>query len=149
MNPAIIPAGIFVIISIIGASVRHYFNLRNQKKYNVWILPTATFGMICLMLYVSIPKINTKIHKENLEIISFNEVNNIIKYRCGVCHAKNPTFEGFEHPPKGIIFDTAKDIINNHELESILVRVRKPNAPLNGVLDTVEVEIERKQKDYD
>ena len=43
----------------------------------------------------------------------------------------------------------AKDIINNHELESIMVRVRKPNAPLNGVLDTVEVEIERKQKDYD
>ena len=43
----------------------------------------------------------------------------------------------------------AKDILNNHELESILVRVRKPNAPLNGVLDTVEVEIERKQKDYD
>ena len=43
----------------------------------------------------------------------------------------------------------AKDILNNHDLESILVRVRKPNAPLNGVLDTVEVEIERKQKDYD
>ena len=43
----------------------------------------------------------------------------------------------------------AKDILNNHELESILVRVRKPNAPLNGVLDTVEVEIKRKQKDYD
>ena len=43
----------------------------------------------------------------------------------------------------------AKNILNNHELESILVRVRKPNAPLNGVLDTVEVEIKRKQKDYD
>ena len=43
----------------------------------------------------------------------------------------------------------AKDILNNHDLESVLVRVRKPNAPLNGVLDTVEVEIERKQKDYD
>ena len=29
-------------------------------------------------------------------MISFSEVNNIIKYRCGVCHAKNPTFEGIE-----------------------------------------------------
>ena len=43
----------------------------------------------------------------------------------------------------------AKDILNNHGIESILVRVRKPNAPIKGVLDTVEVEIERKQKDYD
>tara|TARA_B110000467_G_scaffold29130_1_gene26200 strand:+ start:508 stop:876 length:369 start_codon:yes stop_codon:yes gene_type:complete len=43
----------------------------------------------------------------------------------------------------------AKDILNNHQIESLLVRVRKPNAPIKGVLDTVEVEIQRKQKDYD
>ena len=40
-------------------------------------------------------------------MISFSEVNNIIKYRCGVCHAKNPTFEGIETAPKGVIYDTA------------------------------------------
>ena len=104
---------ILAIISIIGASVRHYFNLRNQKKYNVWILPTAAFGMICLMLYVSLPKINTNIDHDNLELISFNEVNNIIQYRCGVCHAQKPTFEGFEDAPKGVVFDTPEDILNN------------------------------------
>ena len=104
---------ILAIISVIGASVRHYFNLRNQKKYNVWILPTAAFGMICLMFYVSLPKINTNIDNKTLETISFNEVKNIIEYRCGVCHAQNPTFEGFEDPPKGVIFDTVEDIINN------------------------------------
>jgi len=43
----------------------------------------------------------------------------------------------------------AKDILNNHQIESLVVRVRKPNAPIKGVLDTVEVEIQRKQKDYD
>ena len=32
--------------------------------------------------------------------LSFNEVQNIIKYRCGTCHAKNPTFEGVEVAPK-------------------------------------------------
>ena len=104
---------ILAAISIIGAAVRHYFNLRNQKKYNVWILPTAAFGMICLMLYVSLPKINTNIDHDNLELISFNEVNNIIQYRCGVCHAQKPTFEGFEDAPKGVVFDTPEDILNN------------------------------------
>jgi len=105
---------ILAVISIIGASVRHYFNLRNQKQYNVWILPMATIGMISLMLYVSIPKINLIKQDVNFnEEITFSEIQNIIDYRCTVCHASKPTFEGFEYPPLGIIFDTPTDIIKN------------------------------------
>ena len=105
---------ILTLISIIGASVRHFFNLRNKKRYNVWILPTAALGMICLMFYVSIPKItqNDQITNFN-EDISFYEINNIIKYRCAVCHASKPTFEGFEDPPLGIVFEKPEDIIKN------------------------------------
>ena len=70
--------------------------------------------MIALMFYVSVPKINK--NEKNLSLdekISFNEINNIIKYRCGVCHATKPTFDGFDDPPLGIIFETPEDIINN------------------------------------
>ena len=105
---------ILTLISIIGASVRHFFNLRNKKQYNVWILPTAALGMICLMFYVSVPKITQKDQITNLnEDISFYEINNIIKYRCAVCHASKPTFEGFEDPPLGIVFEKPEDIIKN------------------------------------
>ena len=37
----------------------------------------------------------------------------------------------------------AKDILINFPINSILVRVRKPHAPVKGVLDTVEVELNR------
>jgi len=105
---------ILAVISLIGASVRHYFNLRNKKQYNVWILPIATIGMISLMLYVSIPKINLIKQDINInEEITFTEIQNIINYRCTVCHASKPTFEGFEDPPLGIIFHTPADIIKN------------------------------------
>ena len=105
---------ILALISIIGAIVRHYFNLRNKKQHKVWILPLAALGMIFLMLYVSIPKINQIDQIDNIkEKISFNELNNIIKYTCGVCHSIKPTFEGFEDPPLGIIFDTSEDISKN------------------------------------
>ena len=105
---------ILAVISIIGASVRHYFNLRNKKKYNVWILPIATIGMISLMLYVSIPKINLIKQDINInEEITFSEIQNIINYRCAVCHTNKPTFEGFEDPPLGIVFDTPEDILRN------------------------------------
>ena len=105
---------ILVFISIIGALVRHYFNLRNQKKNKVWILPLAALGMLVLMLYTSFPKIkqNEQIITSNKEI-SFHEINNIIKYRCGVCHTTKPTFEGFEDPPLGIVYDTPVDILKN------------------------------------
>jgi dihydroneopterin aldolase len=43
----------------------------------------------------------------------------------------------------------AEDILKDRRIESIVVRVRKPQAPIKGVLDTIEVEIERSQKDYD
>ena len=105
---------ILALISIIGAIVRHYFNLRNKKQHKVWILPLATLGMICLMIYVSFPKIlkNEQITSLDKQV-SFQEINNIIMYRCSVCHASNPTFEGFEDPPLGIIFDTPEDIMKN------------------------------------
>ena len=105
---------ILALISIIGATVRHYFNLRNKKQHKVWILPLATLGMICLMIYVSFPKIlkNEQITSLDKQV-SFQEINNIIMYRCSVCHASNPTFEGFEDPPLGIIFDTPEDIMKN------------------------------------
>ena len=42
----------------------------------------------------------------------------------------------------------ASDILHNFPINSLLVRVRKPHAPVKGVLDTVEVELERKKEDY-
>ena len=58
-------------------------------------------------------KYKTNIKDPIKEEVSFSEIQNIIKYRCGVCHTKKPTFEGFEDAPKGIVFDTPDDIINN------------------------------------
>tara|TARA_Y100000590_G_scaffold98109_1_gene111634 strand:+ start:63 stop:1286 length:1224 start_codon:yes stop_codon:yes gene_type:complete len=107
---------ILAIISILGALVRHFFNVRNKKQYKPWILPVASIGMILLIFYTSIPKIvnnnETKI-SESAKQITFTEVQNIIKYRCGVCHVSNPTFEGFEEAPLGVVFETSQDILNN------------------------------------
>ena len=30
-----------------------------------------------------------------------------------MCHASNPTFDGIESPPKGVIYDTPQEIIKN------------------------------------
>ena len=53
--------------------------------------------------------------EEKIESIDWKlwEIYNIVKYRCGVCHATNPTFEGFENPPAGLVFDTTQNILEN------------------------------------
>ncbi|PPR54082.1 MAG: hypothetical protein CFH16_00642 [Alphaproteobacteria bacterium MarineAlpha5_Bin6] len=129
---------ILLFISIIGASVRHYFNLRNKKQHKVWILPIAALGMFLLMLYVSVPKIIQKdMIKTTKDQISFSEINNIIKYRCGVCHMNKPTFEGFDDPPLGLVFESPDDIVKN--IEKIKAQVIDsdimPPGNLTGITD--------------
>ena len=104
---------ILAIISLVGALVRHYFNLRNKKQYKPWILPIASLGIILLFFMTSFPQNKMQLNLETQEIVTFNEINNIIKYRCGVCHSKKPTFEGFESAPLGIAFDSPYDILYN------------------------------------
>lgn len=42
----------------------------------------------------------------------------------------------------------ARETLTRFSVSEITVRVRKPHAPINGMLDTVEVEIFRKRADY-
>jgi dihydroneopterin aldolase len=43
----------------------------------------------------------------------------------------------------------AGSILRKYKTDRVLVRVRKPHAPVKGVLDTVEVEIVRTKADYE
>ena len=43
----------------------------------------------------------------------------------------------------------AKSVLRKYKTDKVIVRVRKPHAPVKGVLDTVEVEIVRTKKDYE
>ena len=123
---------ILAVISIAGILTRHYFNLRNKKQYKFWILPSAGLIMFFLMTLSSLSIFEKKDANASLslELVSFNEVQNIIKYRCGTCHAKYPTFEGIEAAPKGVVYDTAQDIVNNIKLikaQAIDAEIMPPN----------------------
>jgi dihydroneopterin aldolase len=42
-----------------------------------------------------------------------------------------------------------ESIIKKYNTERVIVKVRKPHAPVKGVLDTVEVEFDRLKADYE
>jgi dihydroneopterin aldolase len=43
----------------------------------------------------------------------------------------------------------AKSVLRKYKTDKVIVRVRKPNAPVKGVLDTVEVELIRTKESYE
>ncbi len=91
-------------IAIVGALVRHWFNLRGMGQKNVWILPVGALGMIGLAL-VTTPK-----SYADYRDVEFVEVRGILEERCLPCHSATPTHEAFPVAPQGVMLDTPEQI---------------------------------------
>ena len=95
---------ILAAISIIGAAVRHWFNLRGQGRKNVWLLPAAAVALVALAL-VSAPRTRTYEGE-----VTFAMVQDIVERRCLECHSATPTSELYDVAPQGVMFDTPEQI---------------------------------------
>jgi uncharacterized membrane protein len=95
---------VLAAISIIGAYVRHWFNLRGKGEKNVYILPAAAAAMVALA-FVSAPK-----SVSSNQDVSYAQVEQIIQNRCITCHSEKPTSTAFNTAPQGIKYDTPEQI---------------------------------------
>lgn len=98
---------ILAAISLIGAIIRHHFNLKSKGQYNVWILPIASVAILALA-FVSKP--NTPSVANATQTISYAQIAPIIKERCLPCHSATPTFTGITAPPLGVKYDTPMEV---------------------------------------
>jgi len=96
---------LLVAISVIGAGVRHWFNLRGRGHFNVWILPVAVAAMIALAV-VTLPSDDIEPPTEVPDAIM-----SIIDARCTSCHSSTPTQAGFNEAPRGIVFDSEHAVL--------------------------------------
>ncbi|MEC7522706.1 MAG: urate hydroxylase PuuD [Myxococcota bacterium] len=122
---------ILAAIALIGAGVRHWFNLRGQGEKNVWILPAAAVAMVALAL-VSAPR--TQAYEGEA---TFAMVQDIVARRCVECHAENPASELFVAPPQGVMFEDPQEIEDRASLiyEQVVVTRQMPLSNLTGITD--------------
>src|SRR5207245_9864147 len=79
-------------LAVIGVATRHWFNLRNQGRNNVWILPAAALALVALAL-VTAPRSGPGLPSVGSQA-SFADVRVIVARRCAACHSSAPTTPG-------------------------------------------------------
>ena len=96
---------ILVGITIVGALIRHYFNIRHLDKFKVWMMPTAFILFIGLAIFAKPKSIQVSGETVDLPVPSTIEVAAIFANRCQTCHSKTPTDSEWSTAPNGVMFD--------------------------------------------
>jgi len=121
---------VLAAISLGTAGVKHYLNLKEKGKYNVYILPAS----VLLLLAVSFVTAPAK-PGECKEVVSFTKVNNIIQKRCVSCHSSQPTDDVYTAAPNGVKYDTPEDIVKKKDLimQRVVITKTMPQNNKTGI----------------
>jgi uncharacterized membrane protein len=137
---------VLVVLMLIGAWIRLFFNLRHRGQ-NVWAIPVSAAIALLLLAFVLRPDegesqaapAQTTVTSES--VVPFSRASSIVEQRCTPCHSMNPTQEGFTAPPGGVAFDTPEQIRSRaSQIDEQSVRTRA--MPLGNVTNMTEEERE-------
>jgi len=95
---------ILVVLLVIGAWIRHFFNLRHAGR-TVWAIPITAAVAIALLAILIRPQ-NESV--AGTAVVPFGSVAQIVDRRCTACHSLHPT--KVSEAPLGITMDTPEQI---------------------------------------
>jgi uncharacterized membrane protein len=98
---------VLVALVLIGAWIRHFFNLRHAGRTVWWIPVTAGAAAIALAVAMRPDEGGGAPSRA----VSDAEAVAIVQQRCVPCHSMNPTQAGYDVPPAGITFDSREQIV--------------------------------------
>jgi len=127
---------VLAALIILGAAVRHWFIARHKGNASPLIPVAVAIGAVGLFYFVLPKAIELP---PGTEIVAFEEVDTIINKHCIQCHAKSPSNEGFDAPPKGIGFDN-KAAIKTFAAKIMAQAVSSDTMPLGNETEMNEEE---------
>ena len=93
---------ILVCLLVIGAWVRHFFNVRHTGRTAWWVPVTAAAGIAAVAIVIRPGG------SSGGTAVPFTRAQAIVEERCVPCHSAHPT--KVNSAPMGIVFDTPKQI---------------------------------------
>jgi uncharacterized membrane protein len=125
---------ILVVLLVIGAWVRHFFNLRHAGR-TVWAIPITAAVALAVLAILIRPQEEAVAGPP----VEFEQVAQIVEQRCAACHSERPTLA--DTAPLGVELDTAEEIRAQAEaIEQQTVQTRA--MPLGNVTRMTEAERE-------
>lgn len=126
----------WLVLAAIGglsAFARHFFNLRHQGQFKIWILVAATIGLLLLAAWMAPRPVAVD---ASAPVASETRIGEIATLRCGTCHSPAPSDELFSDPPAGLVFLQASDLLRHRDraLNSIQIGYM-PLANRSGMTD--------------
>jgi len=126
---------ILVVLLVIGAWIRHFFNLRHAGR-TVWAIPVTAALAIAMLAILIRPQEESA---AGTPPVAFAQVARIVEERCAACHSDRPTT--VDAAPKGVKLDTAAEIRAQAEaIEQQTVQTRA--MPLGNVTGMTQAERE-------
>jgi uncharacterized membrane protein len=129
---------VLVVLVLIGAWIRHFFNLRHAGRSAWWIPVTAVLAAVGLAIAI---RPDEGGGGTPAAPVSDAEATAIVQQRCAPCHSQSPTQEGYESPPAGVVLETRDEIVDRAD-EIREQAVRTQAMPLGNVTDMTEQERE-------
>jgi uncharacterized membrane protein len=93
---------------VIGAWIRHYFNLRHQGRTLWWIPVTAAAALAGIAVWIRPPAAPAV--RARGAPVQFARVQQIVTQRCTFCHSIHPRSTRYTTAPMGVKLDTPQEI---------------------------------------
>jgi 7,8-dihydroneopterin aldolase/epimerase/oxygenase len=92
-------------------------------------------------------QVDVELESDFSKAIESDSLNDAVNFEA-VYHNIHHIFNSYKFTLLETLADRiAEDVLKNFPAESVLIRVRKPQVPLNGFLDNVEVELIRRKSE--
>jgi len=95
---------ILVVLLVIGAWIRHFFNLRHLGR-TVWAIPVTAAIAIAVLAILTRPQ---SASNAGAQPVRFAQVARVVDQRCSACHSEHPT--RVDTAPLGVKLDTPEEI---------------------------------------
>ena len=128
---------ILAVIMLAGGLIRQFFVLRHRGQQRRLFVVAAALLLVAVFLALA-PK---PLGPNNGKTASFSEVRVIIAERCVSCHSALPTAAGFAQPPKGVMLETAEQVLAH--APKVAETVASRYMPIGNLTQMTDAERER------
>ncbi|AWI86043.1 cysteine desulfurase (plasmid) [Alloyangia pacifica] len=132
------------LVFLMGVTIRHFFNtMHARKKAPYWTWAVTALLFIAIAWLSTAPMLDTYEEAEARPLTAaeqrfagaagFEDAYHAVIGNCSMCHAREPSWDGLHHPPKGVVLETESDVARHARLIFLQAGASHAMPPPNAI----------------